>query len=124
MSKSIKKIADLVRELEVKRTELIEHMLTERHYAVGSVSLVRRKCGKPNCHCAEGEGHSQTLFLFKGEGGRRICKLVRNDDADYMAEVGDNYREFRARLRELRAMQKRVEEKLMAILQRRAVTYD
>ena len=124
MSKSIKKIADLVRDLEAKRAELIELMIADREYAVGSVSVVRRKCGKSNCHCAEGEGHLQTLFLFKGDEEKRVCKLVRNDDTPYMLEAGANYRAFKVRLRELRATQKRVEENLLAILKRRAVSYD
>jgi len=124
MAKSIRKLVDLVHDLESRRDEMIEFMLGEREYAIGSVSVVRRKCGKANCHCADGQGHPQTLYLFKGTDDRRVCKLVRNDDADYMTEVGENYRAFRARLRELRATQKLVEQNLLAILQRRAVTYD
>ncbi len=124
MSKSIQRALQCVRELESQRARLLELLLADRAYAVGSVSEVRRRCGKPNCHCADGQGHPQTLFLFKGEDGRRVCKLVRRADVHRMAELGDNYREFRATLRALRATQKRIEEKVMVILRSRAVTYE
>lgn len=124
MLKSITQVIQSVRELETQRAALIEILLADKGYALGSVSKVRRRCGKPNCHCVDGEGHPQMLFLYKGEDGRRVCKLVRNVDVHYMAELGDNYREFRAALKALRATQKRIEEKVMAILRARAVTYE
>jgi len=40
----------------------------------GTLSLRRRKCGKPNCRCASGELHA-SLYLVHSEGGKlqQIC---------------------------------------------------
>ena len=40
----------------------------------GTLSVRPRKCGKPTCHCANGELHS-SLYLVQSHGGkpRQIC---------------------------------------------------
>jgi hypothetical protein len=48
-----------------------------------------------------GAGHPQTLFLFKDEGGRRRCKLIRRNDEAYWRQAGKNYRQFREDLKRL-----------------------
>ena len=123
MSRSTEKIIENILELERIQKRLMRFLLRERQYAIGSVSVVHRKCGKPTCHCATNKGHEQTLFLFKDRKGKRICKLVRIKDQEYMQEIGDNYREFKLKLRELRATQNKIEEKLMALLRRQSISY-
>jgi hypothetical protein len=36
----------------------------------GSVLVRRLRCGKPGCHCAEGEGHPATYLSVTHAGGR------------------------------------------------------
>jgi len=91
--------------------------------AIGTVSVVRRKCGKSGCHCAEGAAHPQTLFLFKGKDGRRHCKLVRRQDEERLLRAGRSYREFRDALRQLRAVNQREERILVALMKLRALQY-
>ena len=92
--------------------------------AIGTVSVVRRKCGTPGCHCADGAGHPQTLFLFKGDDGRRHCKLVRRQDEERLLRAGRRYREFRAARRQLRAINQREERVLVALMEARALKYE
>ena len=113
-----------LRQLHQERRRLIRLLTQDHELAVGSVSAVRRKCGKPNCHCAHGLGHPQTLFLFRGEDGKRHCKLIRQADAKRISLAGDRYREFREGLRQLRAINLREEQILMAILEVRALHYE
>jgi len=121
---SIAKLKKKLQRLEVTRKDLVKDLMSNDDLAVGSVSTVRRKCGKPNCHCAEGEGHLQTLFLFKGEDGQRQCKLVRNEDCEEMTEAGEKYRKFRSDLRKLRAIEKEEYAVLLEIMNARAVKYE
>jgi hypothetical protein len=86
----------------------------EGELAVGSVSPVQRKCGNPSCHCAEGPGHPQVLFLFQDEQGERRCKLVRRADEARLLRAGERYRDFRDGLKRLRAIDRREKEILMA----------
>ena len=38
----------------------------------GSLALTHRRCGKPTCHCAEGEGHPQWLLTGMVGGKKRV----------------------------------------------------
>ena len=38
----------------------------------GSLSETRRRCGKPTCHCARGEGHPSWYLTFMVEGTKRV----------------------------------------------------
>jgi len=41
----------------------------------GSLSLTHRRCGKPNCHCAQGEGHPLWSLTFMVNGKRRVERI-------------------------------------------------
>ena len=34
----------------------------------GSLYTLRRKCGKPSCHCTRGELHESTVLSYRGKG--------------------------------------------------------
>jgi hypothetical protein len=38
----------------------------------GSLALSRRRCGKPSCHCADGEGHPLWTLTFMAGGQKRV----------------------------------------------------
>jgi hypothetical protein len=57
----------------------------------GSLYLLRRRCGKPNCHCAQGELHA-TWVLTRSEAGR--SRLYRFPP-EQRAEVRLGAREYR-----------------------------
>lgn len=41
----------------------------------GSLSETRRRCGKPSCHCATGEGHPSWYLTFMVEGHKRVERV-------------------------------------------------
>lgn len=41
----------------------------------GSLILLRRRCGKPNCHCAKGRPHTTPALSFSQKGKTRILTL-------------------------------------------------
>ena len=49
-------MADMLETLEAKRARLIQALATLGDFRRGSLSVSYRKCGKPNCACAEA-GH-------------------------------------------------------------------
>lgn len=110
--------------LERKRSRIIQEMNCLNEYAIGSVSKVTRKCGKKNCRCATGDGHIQTLFLFKGSNGKRICKLIRREDEDRMLSAGENYRRYKDNERELKDINDKIVEILYQIMEEQAVVYE
>ena len=124
MKKSRPKLLASLRRLHQERRRLIRRLKREHDLAIGTVSVVNRKCGNPRCHCVEGPGHPQTLFLFKDETeGRRRCKLVRRADESWMLKAGERYREFREDMKALRAIDLEEKRILMAIAEVRAIDY-
>ena len=110
-------------DLQRQRRRLLRRLTRDSELAIGSVSVVRRKCGNPSCRCTKGEKHLHTLFLFKDEKGIRRCKLVRRADEVQMQKAGENYRQFREELKLLRAIDLREKEILMALRDMRAIHY-
>ncbi len=111
-------------QLHQQRRHLIRRLKRDHALAIGTVSVVNRKCGNPRCHCVDGLGHPQTLFLFKDEKERRRrCKLVRRADEPWMVQAGERYREFREDLKQLRAIDLEEKRILMALAEVRAIQY-
>ncbi len=124
MSQSNTELRASLQQLRLQRSLLLRRLMRVEALAIGSVSVVQRKCGKPNCRCAEGGGHKQTLFLFRGGDGRRHCKLIRQADTDRLLSAGKRYGEFQAALRELRAINEREQQLLETLMQQHAVHYE
>ena len=47
----------------------IAQLTTSERFLRGTLSERSGKCGKPNCHCAAGEGH-QSLYLVQNHAGK------------------------------------------------------
>jgi hypothetical protein len=124
MAMSRKKLLAALRELQQERRQRLRRLTWDHELAVGSVSVVARKCGNPTCWCASGPGHMQTLFLFSDEDGRRRCKLVRRADESRLQRAGERYRAFREDLKQLRAIDRREKEILVALRDQRAISYE
>src|ERR1700736_2272191 len=66
----------------------------------GSLIMSRTRCGKPTCHCAQGEGHEAWTFTFMSHGKQRVERIPR----DWVEEVRQRVkagREFQDAVREV-----------------------
>lgn len=114
-----------LRQIHQERRHLIRRLKREHELAIGTVSVVERKCGNPTCHCADGPGHPQTLFLFKDDkGGPRRCKLVRRADEARLLRAGERYRVFRKDMKRLRAIDREEKQIFVALAEGRAIRYE
>jgi len=50
----------------------------------GCLSRTHRRCGKPTCHCASGEGHPIWFLTFMSEGKRRVERIPK----EWAGDVG------------------------------------
>ena len=41
----------------------------------GSLIRLRRKCGKPNCHCAQGQPHAAPVLSYSQKGKTNLLTL-------------------------------------------------
>jgi hypothetical protein len=125
MAKSRAQLLASLRQLGHERRRLLRGLTREHELAVGTVSVVHRKCGNPTCHCSSGPGHPQTLFVFSdSREGRRRCKLVRRADEARLLRAGQRCREFRHDLMQLRAIDQQEKQILMALMEARAIRYE
>ena len=53
--------------------------MSNRMLLRGSLIQLRRKCGKPSCHCADGEPHETPALSYSVGGTTRILTLRAQD---------------------------------------------
>ncbi len=66
----------------------------------GSLSLSHRRCGKPSCHCAKGDGHPLWTLTFMA-GGKKRVEAIPVDWLDVIrprVEAGRFFKEAAAEL--------------------------
>jgi hypothetical protein len=60
----------------------------------GSFVTLRRKCGKPNCRCVEGEGHPADYLSIREDGRTRLI-YISADARPKVFEEAERYRQYR-----------------------------
>lgn len=83
-------------ELEQQRAELHARLASLGDLRPGSVNATYRRCGKPNCACAQAghPGHGPRWLWTKSAGGKtRTRQLAAAEVAKVRAELA-NYKEF------------------------------
>jgi hypothetical protein len=81
----------------------------------GFIATVRIRCGKSNCHCAQGErhvAHYHVTYL----AGVRVRKYVRRDGVEAMRAACEAHRVLQAQLRAGRAEYKRTLAKMRELI--------
>jgi hypothetical protein len=85
-------------ELEQQRAELHARLAAIGDLRPGSINATYRRCGKPNCACAQAghPGHGPRWLWTKSAGGKtRTRQLAAAEVAKVRAELA-NYKEFAA----------------------------
>lgn len=121
-AKSFIELKEEVRRLSAKREQILEEFLATDPIIVGTISRVRRKCGKPNCYCVEEASH-ETVHLKTRDAGRERCQYVRKADIDDVVSKVGRYRRLRDLENELDDLHRRTRDVLTVIRAHRAETY-
>lgn len=111
-----------IRKLDRERSRLLKRLLIPTHLMIGSISLVKKTCGKPNCHCAAKPSHEVWTLASSREALRR-CQVVRQADVDGVYEKVAIYKNFRAAMRRLEAIRKEEKLLLRGLMEKRNVPY-
>lgn len=64
----------------------------------GSVVVQRRRCGKPNCHCAGGTELHESTVLSYSEAGRSRSVVLDPGEVTAVRAAVDRYRAAQAQL--------------------------
>jgi len=96
-----------VKTLQQRREQLKAGLAQVNDLRRGSLTARFRKCGKPNCHCAEKDspGHGPCYSLTHARGGKTITQVIPSGQAvDRTREQIAEYRRFRKLVQELIAV--------------------
>jgi len=66
----------------------------------GSLALTHRRCGKPSCHCADGQGHPSWSLTFMVQGKKRV-EHIPQPWVDAVRQKVDRGRKFKVAVAEL-----------------------
>ena len=90
---------------------LVKDLLQARLMIRGTFAETFRKCGKPTCWCAHAEGHPYLRITWT-EKAQAKTKAIKKEDVAWAQRATDNYRKFRKCRKQLREVQKQINELL------------
>lgn len=88
----------------------------------GSLSLVKRTCGRPTCHCAKSPSHEAWVLGTYAKGKQR-CQVVRQADVEDVSARVACYKELRAALVRLEAIGKEELALMRGLVKHRHIPY-
>ncbi len=83
-----------------RKYQLIERFRIPDDLLPGSLSLQHHRCGKPNCHCTEDQGHPIWSLTYMADGKKRVQHIPQHlvEEVRKQVEAG---REFQDAVREV-----------------------
>lgn len=95
MTKDPSKLRQKIRRLQESLDRPLQALLAVRgKLRPGSLVTLRRKCGKANCHCAQGPGHPAQYLSVREEGRTRLYYISARIGPAPTQEA-ERYRHFR-----------------------------
>jgi hypothetical protein len=61
--------------LRQRKYSLVRRFGLPENLVGGCLSQTHRRCGKPNCHCVQGQGHPMWSITFSHRGKRRVERV-------------------------------------------------
>ena len=91
--------------LRRRRLKLVRELPPLDQVLRGTLTKTYKRCGRPNCHCADGPGHGPKRYLVTSQpGGRPRRAYVPNAAHEQVVGLIGNYRRLRAALNEICAI--------------------
>ena len=91
--------------LRRRRRRLVRDLPPIEYVLRGTLVETFKRCGRPNCHCADGPGHGPKHYLCISQpGGRPRRDYVPNAMHLQIAQLIDNSRKLRGILEEICAI--------------------
>ena len=86
--------------LRLRARRLMAHFHLPDDALPGSLALSHRRCGKPSCHCADGDGHPLWTLTFMAGGKKRVETIPADwlDTVRPRVKAGRRFKEAAAEL--------------------------
>jgi len=85
---------DAAARLRQRKFALLRRFQIPANALPGSLALSRRRCGKPNCHCTQGEGHPVWSLTFMVKGNKRV-EHIPEEWVEQIRPLVEQGREFK-----------------------------
>jgi hypothetical protein len=101
---------DSLADLEAGRTQLLRQFLTLGDLRPGNASAIPRRCGKPQCHCAQpdGTGHPQFRLLRKVKGKTVAESFATPSGFRVAAKQVAEFHRFQSLIKQLTSINERI----------------
>lgn len=78
-----------------RKFELVGRFQIPEDLLPGSLSLQYHRCGRPNCHCAEGEGHPKWSLTYMADGKKHVQYIPQHlvEEVRQKVEAGRAYQD-------------------------------
>ena len=86
--------------LKRRKGQLLARLQIPADAVPGSLAQTYRRCGKPSCHCAEGQGHPLWLLTFMVQGQKHV-ERIPEDWVEVVRQRVDSGRNFKEAIAEL-----------------------
>ena len=86
--------------LKRRKRKLLARLEIPADAVPGSLAQTYRRCGKPSCHCAEGQGHPLWLLTFMVQGQKHVERIPEDwvEVVRQRVDMGRNFKEAIAEL--------------------------
>jgi hypothetical protein len=84
--------------LRQRKFELLRRFPIPADLLPGSLYQAHIRCGKPTCHCAQGQGHPAWYLTFMAEGKKRV-QHIPQEWVEQVRQRVDAGREFQQAVR-------------------------
>lgn len=111
MNQRLSSLRSQLRQAQQLLPSLLEACFAREPLLPGSLYTLRRKCGKPTCHCSRGELHKSTVLSYRGQGKPRNLATTP-EHLPALRAMTDHYR----RCRQARAQLVRWQQQLLNIV--------
>ena len=86
--------------LQLQKQRLLADLNIPPDGLPGSLALTHRRCGKPTCHCAKGDGHPMWSLTFMVQGKKRV-ERIPNEWIELVRERVEAGRKFKEAVAEI-----------------------
>jgi hypothetical protein len=113
MTHDLSSLRSQLRTVSQQLHDLLESFLGREPLLPGSLYTLRRRCGKPTCHCAHGTPHASTVLSYRGQGRPQNITPSAAQLPD-LRQLTDDYRRFR----QARSQLLRLQRQLLTLIDR------
>ena len=96
-----------VRDLDLRRRQLIEDAIRPLPMVLGYLFQMRRRCGRPGCRCAKGKLHI-SWYLSRRREGKTALSHIGRIIPEWLAPRVERYREVQQSLAAIRKIDREV----------------